>query len=332
MELTPAEDTFAEFLGARGRKRSVLRESLVRLRAEADTGLQRRLLASQDARRRHAHEQRALLAGLRGAGGLIGQANAAELLHDVPLPPCERWGEAVVQGYATLNLPLDVYEALAHRQRKTLPHAALVRSGAERVGPHGTIDAQLRIVRLPVVTFRQVADELLAIERGERAVSYNVAVHANIALEPGEEDMDVSGNVARDEPAAQQDGARVWPPTAFGDVVRAQAVTQAVQRLVAFLEEHAPREEGPSLGTAGVDLYRRGCAVASAPLQGVPAADFRELGLCAFTKEPLLLVDLRRRALLLAMTARAQPDPEGAGLEALASKLVELSDLMKRCA
>lgn len=323
MALTPAEITFAHMHRAK-RNRNVLRESLVRMRAKTDTGLQELLMDSQDARRRHAHAQRAELAAHRGAGSVIGQASAAELLHDVPLPPCDRWGDFVSRGYASMQCALATHEALANRWRPTLPHAAMVASGA-RVGPHGTIDAQLRLVSIRAVSYHSIANELVAVERGARPMSHGVAAHANVTLEPADED-------GQDESAAQQDGARVWPPEALGDGARARAMAEAVDTLNAYLTEHVSKDDPqPGLGTAGVDLYRRGCSKAAGALAGKAVADFRELGLCAFTKEPQLLVELNRRALLLAMTAQAQTGADEVS-EALAQALVKLSGLMVRCA
>ena len=323
-----AEETFALLLRTQHSER-VLRESLVRQRAEIDTGLHKRLLESQDARRRHMQQQRALLAAHRGAGSLVGQASAAELLHGAPLPACDRWGDIVWQGCAPLDGPLDRHDALAHRQRKTLPHAALVTAGSTsaRVGPHGTIDVQLLASRLPVVAYRELVDELAATARGERRVSYGMAVHANVVVEPGE-----AGE--RDASAVQQDGARVWPPEALGDKERMRPLTEALERMLVHMRAHAGnRVPTPGLGTAGIDLYRRGCAEADALLTGKALADFRELGLCAFSRDPQLLARLQRRAILLAMTAQAQAGTAGQEeLNALASQLLTLAMTLPRCA
>ncbi len=327
MGLEEAEHTFALTLQLQPRAshdgtRSVLRNTLTRVRLARDTNDAAEALHSQEARRRAAQEHRASLAADHGAGSVVGQATAAELLFPRPLPVCDRWGDVVALGYADDIVDLETHAVLGNGGRSTLPHAMHVDVASERTGPHATVNTQLRSMRLPVRTQQQELEEALKSSLKMRATTYTQAVAAGVAVLPGHDVTD-----AADEAAEQADGERVWPPLALREDALATAVSALVDAIPARLDDcGVPVVPMSPLGPAGANAYRAACAHALGK-----AAEPRhrrallELGVCLHAREPRAMPALQRQALHAAVCAHR------GGRTDLARSLERLSMAIVRC-
>lgn len=299
MTIEHAEGIFAVMLKQERspNRRAELRDSLVKHRALADARIDHALLHDRDARRRVALEERAHAAVHMGAGSAVGQAQPAELLFGVPLPVCDRWGDILATQQGCPDDPMYGIETLGQRQRASLPHAVLAR---ERVGPHGTIDAQMRSGHRPVVSWhgmrRKTEDRLL----GRAAMDHAAAAHAGVALEPSEL-YDGAGDLE----AEQDDGERVWPPRALR--VDPDGVATLLERIALEIDEHMTIELPHGFGLKA-ELYWHACRTAAASEGAPPPAlrGFKALGVCATAKDRARLAVLQQRALDLAMVAFAQ--------------------------
>ncbi|MGZ0213928.1 MAG: hypothetical protein ACKVI4_15750 [Actinomycetales bacterium] len=299
MTIEHAEGIFAVMLKQERspNRRADLRDSLVKHRALADARIDHALLHDRDARRRVALEERAHAAVHMGAGSAVGQAQPAEVLFGVPLPTCDRWGDVLAMQQGCPDDPVYGVETLGQQQRASLPHAALAR---ERVGPHGTIDAQMRSGHRPVVSWhdmlRRTEDHLL----GRAAMDYAAAAHAGVALESSELD-----DGEDDVEAEQDDGARVWPPRALR--VDPDGVATLLERIALEVDEHMGVELPLGFGLKA-ELYWHACRTAAASAGASPKAlrGFKALGVCATAKDRARMAALQQRTLDLAMAAFSQ--------------------------
>ena len=301
--------------------RDVLRDTLVRHRAAVDSGLDMRTLHKKGVARQRNQEKHAHAAVVLGVGSASGMMSAAEMLFGDPLPPCDRWDQAVAPHLAgpTAHM-LHKHETLGYEGRPSLPHAANVPSG-ERSGPHGTLNVQMRMQPLPCVSYSDLQRNVLSATFGNILVDYGIALHAGVAVERIDE-----ARSERDIRAEQQDGVRQWPPRALQESRRG-AVTDMVNALAKAAEEGlpSPSKGRRGLGTAGVHMYWRACIaqLTSTEWTSEGMRDFRALGVCAYARDNAVLRELQQRALTLAVVAHQQGASElGRALERLSTVLV----------
>ena len=294
MAIDDAEKAFAKMMRVSTKHSGpVLRDLLMRHRAALDAGLDHRTLRDKDAKRQRAMEERAH-AAVRGVGAAAGLPSAPELLFGDPMPPCDRWGTSIAPHLGGPVGPLHLHETLGYNSRPTVPQAVLTKG--ERVGPHGTLKAQMQTHALPCVSYTDLLANTLEASFGNMLVDYGTAVHAGVSVESVDE-----ARAERDIRAEQQDGARQWPPRALRCNGTATDVTTIVEALVASVECRLPKSSGRSagLGTAGVDMYWRMCLeqLERTDLKPEALKDFRALGVCAYVRQTSVLPELQRRAL-----------------------------------
>jgi hypothetical protein len=99
------------------------------------------------------HAERARAAVHMGTGLKCGRAQPTEMLFGIPLPMCDRWGDVLAMHQGFFDGPTYSIETLGQRKRASPPHAVLAR---ERVGPHGTTNAQMRSEHRPVVSWQNM--------------------------------------------------------------------------------------------------------------------------------------------------------------------------------
>lgn len=329
MAHSDAEGVFAKMLRipTGGNTRVLLRNMMVRHRVAVDSGVDQRMLHDRDVRRRRTMESNAKMAVHRGVGAASGRTSAPELLFGNPLPPCERWGDAVC---LTLGGPigqLEKHETLGFEARPTLPHAASV-GYSSRIGPHGAMSTQLRASALPVVSYSDVLQNTVDAQFGKMLVDYGLAVHTSVGLErANQEDSDASTDVC----SQQQDGIRYWPPSALQRADTASSVAAVVDALATSVDQHLPKDptgrmrEFDELGTAAVDMYWRLCneQLERTDLPPLVLSNFRALGVCAYARFSHVLHELHRRSLHLAIIAHTTGRTDlGVALERLAAVLV----------
>ena len=331
MTSSKAEDAFANMMRipTGGNRRATLRNVLMRHRVACDAGVDHKALHNKDERRRRTMETHAQLALHRGVGAASGMTGAPELLFGDPLPPCNRWGDAVAATLGGTLGPLETYETLGYEARPSLPGGATV-GYADRLGPHGLVSTQLRASALPVVSYADVLKDTIDAQFGRMLVDYGQAIYSSVGLE--RDDASNSG-ASKDVASHQQDGVRFWPPRALRDDVTADMVASIVQALTASVSANLPKGGGERvreldlLGTANVDMYWRMCnaQLERADLAPDVLKDFRALGVCAYARFEHVLRELHRRAALVAVIAHAS------NRMMLGNALEELAGVLVRC-
>jgi len=287
-------------------RRNAIRDAIVQHRVLADARIDHAMLHDRDARRRLALEKRAHAAVHLGAGAGVGQVTAPELLFGDPLPACDRWGDVVSVQQGMPDAPMHTLATLGQRQRPTLPHALGVAPG-DRVGPHGTIEVQLKGEQASVVSYHDVLSRLEACALGQETMDRGTAAHVGVALERDDDDDDGNDgdDATMDVAADQEDGARVWPPRAL----RAGPATD-VAKLMARVAAHVDRHMAPALttGSAHAALYWEACRARLDDTDVLEAArrDFCGLGVCGTSQDRTQLARHQHCALYVAMAAYVQ--------------------------
>ena len=111
-DASAAEHAFAKMMRvpAGPATRRSLRNMMMKHRVAVDCGVDHKVLHDRDARRRRTMEEHAQMAVHRGVGAASGRTSAPELLFGDPLPPCNRWGDAVATSLGGPIGPLELHE------------------------------------------------------------------------------------------------------------------------------------------------------------------------------------------------------------------------------
>ena len=213
------------------------------------------------------------------------------------LPVCDRWGDMHANAYAFHSLRSKTCDVLGYESRPTLPTATIAAADGHRVGPGGTMRADMESSWDPVQTL------------------------ASILAEKEHPTGDAPSECEEADPGAVvQDGFRVWPP-------RALATEEAAGRVAALVSQTCDTIQGvdPKLRTAnGAGVYSKAWAVTLGEniLSDVAKRNTLGMGVVLFTREPIALHAARKYSLHGAMAAYARGCPE------LGKQLERLGDLV----
>jgi hypothetical protein len=213
------------------------------------------------------------------------------------LPVCDRWGDLHANAYTFNSQRSATCDVLGSESRPTLPTATHVAINGQRVGPGGTMRADLESTWDPVVSLSSIV--------GERSFDIE-ALPQDVTLP--------------DPIAVQQDGFRVWPP-------RALATEEAAERVAALIAQTCDTIEGvdTKLRTVnGAGVYCKAWAVTLGEnvLQDVAKRNVLGTGVVLFTREPIALNAARKHAMHAAMAAYAR------GVTSLGVQLERLGDVI----
>lgn len=277
--------------------RARLQSLLIDHKTMLDVGLEATLSTTLEATLRLRETTAARIAAARAAPALNGG------LCD-PLPPCDRWGD-VYGAHVPASTRMRLCDMLAHESRASLPTATRACAASDRVGPGGTMRAELDSAWTPVEPYAALVKS------------------RSLAL---------SGGPLNDGPAdaiaLQQDGDRMWPPRALASPESARRVAALVERMCDAIEG-APERTRTTNG-AGVYVNATRSVLEKVPGGDLDLSDMgrRELlgmGVGVFLRNPLALKSARKHVLHGAMAAHVRERAElGNQLERLGAAILTL--------
>lgn len=298
--------------------REALRALLVDHRVMLDTGMERHAMRDPKSTAKVAEEHRARVAARMGGGAAVGMASAGELLFPEPLPPCERWGDIYTQTYAFPSRRMAASDVLGHESRLSLPCAVLVAASTERVGPGGTMRAELEAPTTAIVSYAQIVARAEAVRRGAATLDEAMAAAVGLSIQ------DTRGDEAPPDPIAiAQDGDRVWPPSALLNSEGAARVAQMVGSVCDDLDNANSRAKKADGVGVYMSVFKR---ATREDVDNAAVRDLLGLGVGIFARNPLALHSARRHAMHAAMAAHMS------GHAQLGDALVRLGSLLETLA
>jgi len=213
------------------------------------------------------------------------------------MPVCDRWPDVNANSYTFNSQRTAVCDVLGAESRPTLPTATLAAGEGLRVGPGGTMRADLESTWDPIQTLGDIITEAEA-TAGEIPSDCN----------------------APDPTAFLQDGFRVWPPRAlatYESAERAAALVSQTCDTIEAVDQRMRLSNGPA-----VFVKAWSATLGDSLLTDVGKRNAIGLGVVLFTRDPMALHTARRTAFHTSMASYAR------GCLHLGKQLERLGDLI----
>ena len=311
--------------------RSMLHKRMAQVRIGTDSGMSPEDSVEAATVRRKRDEARLRAVLQMNMGSAMGMGTPSEMLFDVALPTCTRWGDQVLQQYAVRGFgTIDVKDTMhiAPNTRPAVPGPMQFSpkhkeaATPDLMGPHASVEA-MYCEPLPICSYGQRVEEARAMAASAITASFSAGSAYGLKVEDAEssddEDTVVVDNPRTDRIAEAEDGKRVWPPLALHTSSHAIEAQSSVEQLLETFEQMGVKKE--LLGAVG-GIYSSAVefVLSREKLEQLHRKAFASLGIGApeATRESLLRA--RRRADVLAAAAHVMGYKDlGNALGALAS-------------
>lgn len=217
----------------------------------------------------------------------------------------DRWPEEQAQNHLS---HVARSELLGYEARPTLPTATSIAGAGKRVGPGGTMRAELESPWSPSSTYGCIV----------RAHEPMATATADASAPPGSAAVATEAAYEADSLAVAQDGDRMWPPRAISNSEDAASVSVMLDALCQAMDSVPKRIRR----TNGAGVYACACQKTLADVGVAGTRNMLGLGVAVMVRNPLAVHSARKHAMHCAMAAHAR------GCDKLGEQLEHLGELL----
>ena len=232
-----------------------------------------------------------------------------------PLPLCERWGDEQARAYVSPQARTAHCDVLGHDSKLSLPVATHIAATGKRVGPGGTMRADLESAWVPVQSYAAIA-------------TTHTFPHMAFMEPPNDKNA-----TEADVIATCMDGDRMWPPRCLSSVEDSEHVAALVGSICDAVSASPERVRKTNAGGVYQAICHQIMSVDGKFAKGFDVGDLSKrdlatLGVCVFMRNSYALRSARKHAMHGSMAAYLRGcDKLGDQLERLGRALNDLVGL-----